>query len=397
MTLNDVCYYVKEKRSTKDINAYNYVTTDNMLPNKSGITSSEYLPAGKTVDSFKKGDVLLSNIRPYFKKIWLADKDGGCCADVLILRPKNISSELLYAYLSQDAFFEYDTKGAKGSKMPRGDKDHIMKFPLKELKNGRDVGKIIKDIDDKIALNNKKNTELENIAKTVYDYWFTQFDFHDKNGNPYKSSGGKMYYNEILKREIPEGWEVVNLSNIAEIFNGSTPSTKEEDNYGGNIVWITPKDLSDQQRKFIWYGDRNITEKGYHDCNTTLVPKGTILLSSRAPIGLVSIAACELCTNQGFKNIVPKNSSFSNYIYYVIKTNIPKIEKLGSGTTFKEVSKNSMESFELVIPPIEIIQIFNSHVDSIFNEQLQLLKETDELTKIRDYLLPLLMNGQINF
>ena len=268
-------------------------------------------------------------------------------------------------------------------------------IPLPDLPTQKKIADVLSCIDDKIALNNKTNTELENMAKTIYDYWFTQFDFPDKNGHPYKTSGGQMVYNEILKREIPAGWEVGKLSDIAEVFNGSTPSTKEDDNYGGNIVWITPKDLSDQQRKFTWYGERNITEKGYKDCNTTLVPKGTVLLSSRAPIGLVSIAACELCTNQGFKNIVPKNSVFQNYIYYVIKTNIPKIEQLGSGTTFKEVSKQSMESFKVIIPPLDIIEKYNHKVCSIFDEQLKLLKENDELTKVRDYLLPLLMNGQI--
>lgn len=268
-------------------------------------------------------------------------------------------------------------------------------FFAPDLTTQKKIADVLSCIDDKIALNNKTNTELENMAKTIYDYWFTQFDFPDKNGYPYKTSGGQMVYNEILKREIPAGWEVGKLSDIAEVFNGSTPSTKEDDNYGGNIVWITPKDLSDQQKKFTWYGERNITEKGYKDSNTTLVPKGTILLSSRAPIGLVSIAACELCTNQGFKNIVPKNLIFQNYNYYVIKTNIPKIEQLGSGTTFKEVSKQSMESFKVIIPPLDIIEKYNHKVCSIFDEQLKLLKENDELSKVRDYLLPLLMNGQI--
>lgn len=266
---------------------------------------------------------------------------------------------------------------------------------IPDLPTQKKIADVLSCIDEKIALNNKTNTELENMAKTIYDYWFTQFDFPNKNGHPYKTSGDQMVYNETLKRDIPAGWEVGKLSDIAEIFNGSTPSTKEDDNYGGNIVWITPKDLSDQQRKFTWYGERNITEKGYKDCNTTLVPKGTILLSSRAPIGLVSIAACKLCTNQGFKNIVPRNPVFSNYIYYVIKTNIPKIEQLGSGTTFKEVSKQSMETFKVIIPPLDIIEKYNIKVCSIFDEQLKLLKENDELTKLRDYLLPLLMNGQI--
>ena len=320
--------------------------------------------------------------------------------DVALIKSKSdkLYEDFCYYLISSPSVRKQLGAAAQQTKIRHTSPDKIKDCEViipEDVKQQIKITNLLNIIGNKIALNNKTNTELENMAKTIYDYWFTQFDFPDKNGHPYKTSGGQMVYNEILKREIPAGWEVGKLSDIAEVFNGSTPSTKEDDNYGGNIVWITPKDLSDQQKKFTWYGERNITEKGYKDCNTTLVPKGTILLSSRAPIGLVSIAACELCTNQGFKNIVPKNLIFQNYNYYVIKTNIPKIEQLGSGTTFKEVSKQSMESFKVIIPPLDIIEKYNHKVCSIFDEQLKLLKENDELMKVRDYHLPLLMNGQI--
>ena len=188
------------------------------------------------------------------------------------------------------------------------------------------------------------------MAKQLYDYWFVQFDFPNEEGKPYKSSGGKMVWNEDLKQFIPSLWSVNSLNTISEIFNGATPSTENSSNYGGEIVWITPKDLSDQSSKFTYFGQRNITQLGFNSCSTHLLPKKSILLSSRAPIGLMSIADCECCTNQGFKNIVPKNLDFSYYLYYYLKHHIKQIEQLGSGTTFKEVSKESLSKFPVIIP-----------------------------------------------
>src|SRR5574344_2658961 len=115
---------------------------------------------------------------------------------------------------------------------------------------------LLECIDNKIRLNTRINRTIESMAKQLYDYWFVQFDFPDENGKPYKSSGGKMVWNEKLKREIPEGWYFDKLSEIVDIKNGATPSTADEVNYGGNVVWITPKDLSDQNSKFTYYGQR---------------------------------------------------------------------------------------------------------------------------------------------
>lgn len=145
-------------------------------------------------------------------------------------------------------------------------------------------------------------------------------------------------------------WNNIKIKDIAVVKNGSTPSTKNGAHYNGDIIWITPNDLSKQQRKYIYRGERNISQLGYDSCSTILVPKGSILLSSRAPIGLLSIAGTELCTNQGFKNLVPKSHVDSDFLYYYLKTKIAEIENLGTGTTFKEVSKSAIEDFEMLIP-----------------------------------------------
>lgn len=145
------------------------------------------------------------------------------------------------------------------------------------------------------------------------------------------------------------------LKNLCKIHNGSTPSTTNPDYYGGDVVWITPKDLSIQNKKYISKGERNITKKGLKQVKSNLLPKGTILLSSRAPIGLLAIAENELVTNQGFKNIVVDNTILDNeFLYYHLKTKIKELENLGTGTTFKEISKISLESFEISFPPLLI-------------------------------------------
>ena len=269
-----------------------------------------------------------------------------------------------------------------------------LELPL--LSEQRRIGQFLKAIDDKIALNRSINHNLEAMAKQLYDYWFVQFDFPDENGMPYKSSGGKMVWNEKLKREVPVLWEAKLVDDIAEVFNGATPSTTDEQNYGGNIVWITPKDLSDQKHKFVYKGERNISQTGYDSCSTHLLPINTILMSSRAPIGLLAIAKTELCTNQGFKNFVSKEESLSTYLYYYLQTHIKKLEQLGTGTTFKEISREDVFKFPILRPNNETLNLWKESVDPINDRQLELQKENENLTKLRDSLLPLLMNGQVS-
>ena len=234
------------------------------------------------------------------------------------------------------------------------------------------------------------------MAKQLYDYWFVQFDFPDENGRPYKSSGGEMVWNEKLKRKIPASWENKNIEDIADVYNGATPSTINEQNYGGDIVWITPKDLSDQKQKFVYQGERNISQAGYNSCSTHLLPPNTILMSSRAPIGLLSIAKTELCTNQGFKNFVPKAENISTYLYYYLNIHIRQIEQLGTGTTFKEVSREDVLKFPILKPSDTILDLWEERVSALNNKQFEIQKEKEYLTKQRDGLLPLLMNGQVS-
>jgi len=170
----------------------------------------------------------------------------------------------------------------------------------------------------------------------------------------------------------------VKIIDIAEVKNGSTPSTKERENYDGDIIWITPKDVSTQNARFIYRGERTITKKGYDSCSTTLIPKGSILLSSRAPIGLLTIAGVECCTNQGFKNLVLSREKVDNiFLYYYLKSRIIEIEALGSGTTFKELSKTNLENFEFNLPSL-LTQTAIAKVLSSLDEKIELNQKINQ-------------------
>mgnify|MGYP000667716958 CR=1 FL=1 len=315
----------------------------------------------------------------------------------VVLKDIQINPVYLAYFIKTDEFQKQIYGIVGGSAIPTLSQENlanlIVRVPNENIQNT--IADILDSLDGKIELNKQINDNLEAMAKQLYDYWFVQFDFPNEEGKPYKSSGGAMVYNERLKKEIPVGWQVENLVDFAEIKNGATPSTSDDTNYGGDIVWITPKDLSDQQSKFVYQGERNITKQGLDSCSTSMLPINSVLMSSRAPIGLISIAKHEVCTNQGFKSFIPKNMEDSIYLYYYIKHHIKQIEQLGTGTTFKEVSRDNLCKFSiLVVGANDAYKQWVELQDEIANKQFVLTKEIASLTKQRDELLPLLMNGQ---
>ena len=384
--------------------AINTSDVENGIMHDGTLTAIEDLK-GQFKKTVQKGDILFSEIRPANRRFALVTKDD--CADyvvstkLMVLRKYNNEVDLRYFYycLTNQPFLDMLQRKAENriGSFPQITFDLLSEyaFPVPSLSEQEKIANIIFSLDHKIELNKQINDNLEAMAKQLYNYWFVQFDFPNEEGKPYKSSGGAMVYNERLKREVPIGWEVENLIDFAEIKNGATPSTADEANYGGDIVWITPKDLSDQQSKFVYQGERNITKQGFDSCSTSMLPANSVLMSSRAPIGLVSIAKHEVCTNQGFKSFIPKNISDSIYLYYYIKHHIKQIEQIGTGTTFKEVSRDDLCKFPiLTIGAKDIYVQWIELQNGIADKQLALTKEIAALTKQRDELLPLLMNGQ---
>jgi type I restriction enzyme S subunit len=163
---------------------------------------------------------------------------------------------------------------------------------------------------------------------------------------------GRLTNKNLKEGELPKGWEVKKLGEVGEIVSGGTPSTKIPEYWGGKISWITPADLSGYQNKIIFHGKKSITETGLKNSSTRLIRKGSVLFSSRAPIGYVVVAGNELCTNQGFKSIVPNEFILSEYLFYYLKSSKQKAEKVASGTTFKEISLKAFSQLEIPIPPL---------------------------------------------
>lgn len=385
MMLLHYCFYNTNRIST-NISSERYISTENMLPNKGGVCEAANVPSG-TVIEYKVGDILISNIRPYFQKIWRADRNGGCSADVLCIRAKeNVDSKYLYYLLSQQAFFDYVMSGAKGCKMPRGDKKQIMQWPvtLPPLDEQRRIAGILGALDDKIELNRRINANLEAQAQALFRSWFVDFE-------PFRD--GPFVDSELGK--IPQGWKVGTLSEIGDVIGGGTPSKIVSEYYTDNgIAWITPKDLSTNNCKFTSKGETDISELGYKNSSAKLMPRGSVLFSSRAPIGYISIAKNEICTNQGFKSIVPKKAG-TCFIYYFLRNNTSKIESMASGSTFKEASGGLMKSLEVIIPSNKILTAFEEAIQPLFNMQEHNEDENARLSALRDTLLPKLMAGEI--
>ena len=258
------------------------------------------------------------------------------------------------------------------------------------------IGDMLYNIECKIQKNKEINDYLEEMAKTIYDYWFVQFEFPDENGKPYKSSGGKMVWNDKLNLQIPNTWQSTELSSYGKIISGGTPSTENEDFYADDgIAWITPNDLSNNtSNMFISHGERDISLQGLNNSSATLIPSSSILLSTRAPIGYIAISMNELTTNQGFKTLVPNDTDNTSFLYYLIKRNIPYLEQMGTGTTFKEVSKDSMEHLAVILPSNNILVHFFQKIKPYIMLRKSYEQETKKLISIRNWLLPIVMNGQ---
>lgn len=289
-----------------------------------------------------------------------------------------------------------------GSGVPTMNRNHLHPIKIRAYRDKtcqQRTIKILSLIDKKIQINNQINQELEAMAKTLYDYWFVQFDFPDQNGKPYKSSGGKMVYHPELKREIPEGWGVEKLDDLGTIVGGSTPTKSISDNFtkgGEGYSWITPNDLSNNKgNKFIKNGEIDVTVRGLKDASLKLYPEGTVLMSSRAPVGYLAIATKELTTNQGFKSFIPDKKYDKNYIYYTLQNCLKVIEQNASGSTFKEISATVLKDITIIQPNLDIVKKFEEKVSSI-NSYIKVNEEQNqELIQLRDWLLPMLMNGQV--
>ena len=273
-----------------------------------------------------------------------------------------------------------------GSAQPKFNKTNFrsMYIPVPPLDVQRRIASILSSLDRKIELNNKINADLEEMAQAIFKNWFVDFE-------PFKD--GKFVDSELGM--IPEGWKVGRFDEIADIVGGSTPSKAKPEYYTQKgIAWLTPKDLSNHPAVYTSRGEIDITEEGYNSTSTKLMPKGTILFTSRAPIGYISIAQNDICTNQGFKSLVPKKAG-TCFLYCFLKYVTPVIENKSTGSTFKEASGSLMKSLQVIMPEQKVFEDFETIVSPLFARIESLEKENSRLSTLRDTLLPRLMSGEL--
>ena len=207
----------------------------------------------------------------------------------------------------------------------------------------------------------------------------------------------QAFFQELFVDNADPEWAIGTISDLGAVVGGSTPSKAKPEYYTETgIAWITPKDLSINKSKFISHGENDITELGLNNSSATIMPEGTVLFSSRAPIGYIAVAAGEVTTNQGFKSIVPKPEIGTAFVYYFLKYKLPIIEGMASGSTFKEVSGSTMKSVPVTIPDSDTITRFNDFCTPIFAQQRILEEQNQSLAALRDNLLPKLMSGEID-
>ena len=341
----------------------------------------------------RDNDILLSTVRPNLKHFaFIAKSKLNLIASTgfAVISANKINPEYLYYYLTTDQYTNFLTAiaDAHTSTYPAFNPDVLENSEISvpsDPNEQRAIAKILSDLDAKIELNHQMNKTLESIAQVIFKKWFVDFEFPG-------------YEKVKFVNGLPEGWKVGKLSEMATIVGGGTPATQNHSYFctsGTEIAWITPKDLSGYQYKFISHGETDITEEGLKNSSAKIMPENTILMSSRAPIGYLAITANNITTNQGFKSLIPKQIIALDFLFYWLKQNIGFIQSIASGSTFKEVSGSVMKDLELAMPSEDLLLKFDQFMSPINSKLKEIFQETRNLTQIRDSLLPRLMSGKI--
>ena len=355
--LSEICTFSSYRTEVKKLNKTNYVSTENLLPNKSGKTDASAIPTKGQVIEIRPNMTLISNIRPYFKKIYFSESYGGCSNDVLAFVPKdNISAKWLYYLLSNDSFFDYVMSGTKGTKMPRGDKSQIMNYPicLPKKEDQIKMVRVLDSLENKIRYNTLINQNLEAQAQAIFKSWFVDFDPFD----------GKM----------PADWKAYKLGEFLPVITGKKNAN-----------------VSSSKGKYPFFScaqDTAWTDEFSFDANA-------ILVAGNGDFN-VKFYSGKFEAYQRTYVLIPHNPTFTNWLYYVVKYNLERITSGARGSVIKFITKGNLEDFSFFAPrnldKLTPIDFFNSTNNKIAENKLEILK----LAQLRDTLLPKLMSGEID-
>lgn len=387
-TINDVCVLVTDgsHSSPKSVNDGKYMVSVKDFTDYGFDFASCRMISNDDYETLKRNgcvpqmdDILVGKDGARFFEdiiIYRQREKPALLSSIAILRcdKSKILPDFLY-YVLRTPSFRQDVKDnyGSGSAIPRiilkDFKRMMVSYP--SLEKQQSIISVLTAIDSKIQANTEINDNLEQQAHS--------------------------YFQELFVDNASPEWTTGTISDLGTVVGGSTPSKAKPEYYTeSGIAWITPKDLSINESKFISHGENDITELGLKNSSAAIMPEGTVLFSSRAPIGYIAIAAGEVTTNQGFKSVVPKPEIGTPFVYFFLKNTLPVIEGMASGSTFKEVSGSTMKNVPAVIPDAEILAKFSDFCAPIFAQQRTLEEQNQSLAKLRDSLLPKLMSGEID-
>ncbi len=334
------------------------------------------------------GDVLFVNKGTPGCACLVPDPVDFCIAqDMVALRPKPelMTGRYLHAAIRSPVAQHQIRNGSVGTTIPHFKKGDFNKLwlPVPPKDEADAIGDLLFALGSKIELNRKMNRTLEEMAQALFKSWFIDFDGHD----------------DLVDSEqgpVPRGWEVLPISEVVSIKGGSTPSTKKPEFWeGGTIHWTTPKDLSSLSTAVLLDTGRKITDAGLAKISSGLLPQGTLLLSSRAPVGYLAISEVPISVNQGYIAMPPGGRASSLWLLQWAKANMDRIKARAGGTTFAEISKRSFRPIPVVLPPADVLERFDAVAGPLHRRVVTNEMESSTLAELRDTLLPKLISGEL--
>jgi type I restriction enzyme S subunit len=385
--------YRTERIETNFLNEKNYVSTENMLSDKGGIVDSSYPPSGNNSPAFKSNDILVSNIRPYFKKIWFAQYEGGCSNDVIVFKPneEKVDPKFLYFQLSKDEFFDYMMSGANGTKMPRGNKKAIPKFKFsipKSLNTQKRIASILSSYDDLIENNLKRIKLLEETAQNIYKEWFVNFRFPNYENTPFNEETG-----------LPVGWKKGKVSDLCEVKSGYAFKSKDWQTQGNPVMKI--KNITNNTVDIIdcdYVDDEVAKNAGKFE-----LFEGDVLIAMTGAtvgkVGLIPKIDKRIYINQRVGLFRPFSESQNNvyliFAFFMSDDALKQILNFAGGAAQPNISSTQIAEVELNIGSEEIQKIFQHKINPIMNQIQIMYNQNQKLKEARDILLPRLMNRTI--
>lgn len=381
MPVGEVCSSISDTYREKK-NMVTLINTSDVLEGR--VLNHERVPnsslKGQFKKTFQRDDILYSEIRPQNRRFAYVDFspiDYIASTKLMVIRAKKdvVSPKYLYYFLKNSSTVAElqllaETRSGTFPQITFSEVANLT-IPVPPLAVQEVIVQTMQCLEDKTICNEQINDNLEQQAQS--------------------------YFQELFVDNADPEWAIGTISDLGTVVGGSTPSKAKPEYYTeSGIAWITPKDLSINKSKFVSHGENDITELGLKNSSAAIMPRGTVLFSSRAPIGYIAIAAGEVTTNQGFKSVVPKPEIGTPFVYFFLKNTLPVIEGMASGSTFKEVSGSTMKNVPAVIPDVETLAKFSDFCAPIFAQQRILEEQNQSLATLRDNLLPKLMSGEID-